>query len=210
MQTRRSPSPDARLKQSESASKASALLDSVVHSIQQPRNQMISGLTNEESLDSVAGLEFSNTNRRHKDLADAIFGSQENERKGPPPKLLLTAPTNFPAISLERSPSPTVVTSHHDKSSPPSGGDEAPTETHSLSPPKKTPSQAELAKEVQRKTHAAMAELHRTPEKADSLRVVGSVGRRRVSPNQISEPKLVSASMSVDAIPLRSSSLSSG
>lgn len=65
----------------------------------------------------------------------------------------------------------------------------------------------ELAMEVQRKAEAAMAQLKKTPS---STKVNDGSHRKRIDPSQISGPKLVSASTSVDTIPVRSPSAASG
>ena len=74
--------------------------------------------------------------------------------------------------------------------------------------------QTELAREVQRKTEAATASLkrgasakyHATNASSTSI----SFPRKRIAPHQISSPHLVSASTSMDTIPLRSPSVTSG
>lgn len=65
---------------------------------------------------------------------------------------------------------------------------------------------AELAREVQRKADAAMVALQKHPSSSNlALSPKTSVApRKRISPNQISTPQLVSASTSVDTIPLPS------
>lgn len=71
--------------------------------------------------------------------------------------------------------------------------------------------EADLTREVQEKTNAAMLALKK-PRSNSNLAVdapPGSVPRKRISPNQISTPHLISASTSVDTIPLRPPSLSS-
>jgi len=73
-------------------------------------------------------------------------------------------------------------------------------------------SQTELAREVQRKTEAATASLKRGPSAKyyDTNASSISLARKRITPHQISTPHLVSASTSMDTIPLRSPSVASG
>lgn len=61
--------------------------------------------------------------------------------------------------------------------------------------------------EVQRKAEAAMAQLKKTPS---TTKVNDSSNKKRIDPSQISGPRLVSASTSVDTIPVRSPSSASG
>jgi hypothetical protein len=71
--------------------------------------------------------------------------------------------------------------------------------------------QAELTREVQQKTEAAMVALNKNPSRTnvgDLLKYTPSI-RRRVDPSQISTPKLVSTTTSVEMIPLRSPSVTS-
>lgn len=71
--------------------------------------------------------------------------------------------------------------------------------------------EAALTREVQQKADAAMVALNKNPSHvnlADGLTHTPSV-RRRVDPSQISTPKLVSTTTSVQTVPLRSPSLSS-
>ena len=71
--------------------------------------------------------------------------------------------------------------------------------------------EAALTLEVQQKADAAMVALNKNPSHvnlADGLRHTPSI-RRRIDPSQISTPKLVSATTSVQTVPLRSPSLSS-
>jgi len=78
--------------------------------------------------------------------------------------------------------------------------------------PQTLASQAELAREVQRKTEAATASLKRGPSAKynDTNASSISLSRKRITPHQISTPHLVSASTSMDTIPLRSPSVASG
>lgn len=71
--------------------------------------------------------------------------------------------------------------------------------------------EADLTREVQQKADAAMIALNKNPSHvnlADGLKHTTSI-RRRIDPSQISIPKLVSTTTSVETIPLRTPSLSS-
>jgi serine/arginine repetitive matrix protein 2 len=71
--------------------------------------------------------------------------------------------------------------------------------------------QTELAREVQRKTEAATASLKRGPSAKYHDANISSISlaRKRITPHQISTPHLVSASTSMDTIPLHSPSVTS-
>jgi serine/arginine repetitive matrix protein 2 len=208
---------DTRPRALNNVSKASALLDSVVDSIQSPRNQTTSSSSNELITRGVSEIEYSSSDRRHKDLADAIFGSQDNDGQDSPVKESYPS-MEVPSITVEPSP-PNGTTRHpHGNGVSPAGVESSfyssprdlrgPRSARIQSP---SSTQADLVREVQRKTEAAMAELRRNPETpSDQLRANGLTARKRISPSQISEPRLVSASTSVDTIPLRSPSMSSG
>ncbi|KAF9009412.1 hypothetical protein BDQ17DRAFT_1322984 [Cyathus striatus] len=85
--------------------------------------------------------------------------------------------------------------------------------TSSQKPSSNAKNDADLERRVQQQAEAAMARLGKRPSngnlRADGLAHSSSI-RKRISPNQISEPRLVSATTSVDTIPLRSPSLTSG
>jgi len=192
-------------------SKASALLDSVVDSIQSPRSQTIPIVQNERTAFSQES--GSPTSRRNRDLTQALFGMQD--RKAPPAKLSLSQSTATPAVIVEstepigNSSSPESINSisEHTESRLTSPRTHNPSEQKT---PKTPVDQADLAREVQRKADAAMLALRRPPSQSKPERTGGSISRRRVSPGQISNPRLVSASTSVDTIPLRSPSVASG
>ncbi|KAF7295058.1 hypothetical protein MIND_01044000 [Mycena indigotica] len=77
--------------------------------------------------------------------------------------------------------------------------------------PQSAEEHAELAREVQRKTEAAMVMLQKQPSTSNlALPHKPPTARKRISPSQISTPQLVSASTSVDTIPLPSPALGGG
>jgi serine/arginine repetitive matrix protein 2 len=181
------------------SSKVSALLDSVVDSIQ-PSLAEASAVSENEG--PVSQGENSPITRRNRDLAQALFGIQ-GDRKSPPAKLSLSRSGTMPSVVVDSDPagnSSTPEFVHHQQRNP-SRPNTLPTPVN----------QADLAREVQRRADAAMVALRRTPTqpKSELSPAGGSISRRRVSPGQISNPRLVSSSTSVDTIPLRSPSVAS-
>ena len=181
--------------------KASALLDSVVDSIQAPRPKLPSPPA-ELRTDVVSGTatdpEPSSATRRKNALARALFGASDSEPS-------LTSPSPQPTAGMSPEQPPQIESSLSSSSL---------RETISSSSPNGvTPSSAtdrvkqELAMEVQRKAEAAMAQLKKTPS---TTKVNDISNKKRIDPSQISGPKLVSASTSVDTIPVRSPSSASG
>lgn len=175
--------------------------------------------TEEPQSDSSKARDLSPTSRRKRDLDAALFG--EN-----------TVGTASPQTPPEISP---VGAAHHQPSPTPALVERTPLHVHSATGAPNTstlPSspvqvvrnasilrspqvdQTELAREVQRKTEAATASLkrgasakyHTTNASSTSI----SFPRKRIAPHQISSPHLVSASTSMDTIPLRSPSVASG
>ncbi|THH16460.1 hypothetical protein EW146_g4182 [Bondarzewia mesenterica] len=221
----------ARTAPSDNVSKANALLDSVLSSIDSPRSKPISVQTDTEKTEptdvavhSPTDTEVSSPTRRRRALADALFGKTEVEDASTSPEL---------SQNVESNPAPASQKMQHDAIA--SLGplqpeiiapvrEAAPTQSPSPSPAGK-PAQAvsrlpagslpfadqfELAKEVQRRADAAMAQLKKMPSNSKLNESASAHHRKRISPNQISSPRLVSASTSVDTIPLRSPSSASG
>jgi serine/arginine repetitive matrix protein 2 len=201
-----------------SLSKANALLDSVVDSIQAPRLNTSSAISESRIGTDVVANAFADTEpssatRRKNALAQALFGASDSDQS-------LTSPSPLPADEpntgsglpaeqpplIERSASVSARSLRETLSaSSPSVNASGLISSSSVtgSPDK----QQELAKEVQRRTQAAMADLNRMPSNAKGH---DASQRRRIEPGQISGPKLVSASTSVDTIPVRSESVASG
>ncbi|KAG7452682.1 uncharacterized protein BT62DRAFT_925232 [Guyanagaster necrorhizus] len=169
---------------------------------------------------TVTGGDISPTTRKNRDLAHVLFGYDEAEGydSSPTPKPMVPVTHKEPMdnVPVLTSPLPLNI------NSPPAP---TPENTQFLSPPTspyvftQNPSprlpqspeaEAELAREVQRRTEAAMLALKKPgpPKASEGLSSSGSVSRKRVSPHQISTPTLVSASTSVDTIPLRAASIS--
>jgi len=79
--------------------------------------------------------------------------------------------------------------------------------------PQTPQAEAKLAQEVQQRMDAATLAL-KSPSKDSNdpyatLSRNGTINKKRINPNQISNPRLVSASTSIDAVPVRTPSLSS-
>jgi hypothetical protein len=197
-------------------SKASALLDSVVDSIQAPRLKTSSALSElRTDVDVVANSstepEPSSATRRKNALARALFGASEDSDQSltspsPPP---LDEPNTGSDLPAERPPlteGSARARSLRDTVSPSLPSVNAGVLTSSSSATESPDKQQELAKEVQRRAEAAMADLNRIP----NPKVHDTSQRRRVDLDQISGPRLVSASTSVDTIPVRSPSAASG
>ncbi|RDB24281.1 hypothetical protein Hypma_008730 [Hypsizygus marmoreus] len=146
--------------------------------------------------------------RRNRDLAQALFGREEAERRENNSKsgssdqtisaeqLSRSAPTNNAAQDSLLSPSsPTPYQLSRNPSMP--------------RIPQTPQEEAQLAREVQQRMTAATLALKKSPNRSPDL--FATVSRKRISPNQISTPHLISASTSVDAVPIvRTPSLSSG
>ncbi|THU90683.1 hypothetical protein K435DRAFT_726332 [Dendrothele bispora CBS 962.96] len=208
----------------EQYSKASALLNSVVDSISSKENfappkTTISMDTLEPPSLSASSRDISPSTRRNRDLAQVLFGSQDDEEPAVAEETLQESRKMSPegdTAPIIPEPSQIVISPSF---SPPSSA-LSPRSPLSSYSPSRNPSQprlppedeAELAREVQKKTEAAMMALKKRPSNSnlprEALAPTGSA-RKKINPNQISTPTLVSASTSVDTIPLRSP-LSSG
>lgn len=185
----------------DSAAKASALLDSVVDSIQAPRPKLPSPPA-ELRTDVVSGTatdpEPSSATRRKNALARALFGASDSEQS-------LTSPSPLPTDGLSPEQAPQIESSISSRSLRETSSSSSPNGVSSSSATEQR--KQELAMEVQRKAEAAMAQLKKTPS---TTKVNDSSSKKRIDPSQISGPKLVSASTSVDTIPVRSPSSASG
>ena len=144
---------------------------------------------------------------RNRDLASVLFGKEEegvrggntsevqgNSPGGPGPGPESSTPT---PLSPQQSP---PFQTHRNQSMP-----------KLLQTPQE---EAKLAHEVQQRMDAATLAL-KSPSKDSTdpyatLSRNGTISKKRINPNQISNPRLVSASTSVDTVPVRTPSLSSG
>ncbi|KAJ7083828.1 hypothetical protein C8R43DRAFT_1052001 [Mycena crocata] len=196
------------------ADQYSALLNSAADNSQSsPRSQPSSSVdTTTNNLQ--ADLDVSPTTRRNRDLAQVLFGQQEAEDKSSPPSKLTVSvdnihvPNSAPLDSSFPVHSPYEVPASSASATWPYQPSRNPS-TPRL--PQSAQEHAELAREVQRKTDAAMVALQKQPSSSNlALAPKSSASRRRISPHQISTPQLVSASTSVDTIPLPSPSMTGG
>lgn len=192
---------------------ATALLNSMVDSIQSPR-QNLNIPTAENTTTIQQDKDISPTTRRNRDLAQALFGADDDEDRRPTPTISLPAQImtslpkeelthdstspSFPRTPLSSSPSPRI--------SPYQLPQNSSTPRIPLTPENRD----RLTEEVQRKTDAAMLALRRRPSNPSAMSPPGSISRKHVSPHQISTPRLVSASTSVDTIPVLSPTITSG
>ncbi|TFY79300.1 hypothetical protein EWM64_g4710 [Hericium alpestre] len=215
----------------DNTSKASALLDSVLDSIQSPRVHPINVHVNqkeaasETAMHSPTDTELSSPSRRRRALADALFGGPEADRAFSLPELTgknaeddVTGTVHQKqgeSSQIARAGSrgaeqaasiPQNISIDHTDPTP---SQTSPVIPASASAPTYT-DHNELAKEVQRRAEAAMAQLRKMPSNPKINDSSASAHKKRISPNQISSPRLVSASTSVDTIPLRSPSAASG
>lgn len=198
-------------------------MESVVDSIKASPNQP----TNNEPMASPSQQqrELSPSSRRNRDLARALFGGNSQDASSPgtlsssekSPKMAYHHPSPSSPALVERSPNQIRLMTDGTVpgASPSSPYPMSLSRNPSILRSPRTPvDQSELAREVQRKTEAATASLkrgastkyHDTNASTTSI----SLARKRIAPHQISAPHLVSASTSVDTIPLRSPSVSSG
>jgi serine/arginine repetitive matrix protein 2 len=202
----------------QNVSKANALLDSVVDSIQAPRLKTSSALSESRTdTDVVANSstdpETSSATRRKNALAQALFGASDSDQSLTSPSPLPTdEPITGSGLPAEQPPLIENSTSASARSlretlsssSPSINAGGLISSSSATGPPDK---RQDLTKEVQRRAEAAMADLNRMPSNPKSH---DASQRRRIEPGQISGPKLVSASTSVDTIPVRSESVASG
>ncbi|KAI0648259.1 hypothetical protein C8Q79DRAFT_564029 [Trametes meyenii] len=208
--------------------KANALLNAVVDSIESPHTRPAETLAAEDSLavPASADVEQSSPMRRNRALADALFGTEDRERSLSPP-----VPIQPPQISImpdlsdpeldEDEPLQTILsptkplqtpkrsdslrrTSPAKPTTPTPPTNAMPSSPLSPLSPISGMNPAQLALEVQRRAEAATLALRKSPSIPKIGEGNGTLPRKRISPNKISSPTLVSASTSVDAIPLRS------
>ena len=195
--------------------KANALLDSMLDFVESPWVGPVS-LTPQSSIQSqgqdipespaVSGGLDSPT-KRNRDLADALFGPQDFVDVPPPSVLQIptTSPLNISrSVSSEGTVTSTASTPHLPRTP------ETPSTRlfmGQLSSPNLTvPEDDELAKQVLAKVEAATMALRKSPSNPKFPDGVGPpipTAKRKVDRDQISSPKLLSASTSVDTIALQ-------
>ena len=203
--------------------KANALLDSVIDAIESPR-MAPALLTPQSSMQSqsqdipespVVSEFVDSPTRRNRDLADALFGPQDRV-DGPPTAAPLSVPQISATSSLQISRSVSTEGTLTSNASTPhllrtpemTGGRLF---MGQLSSPNLTiPDDDELAKQVLAKVEAATMALRKSPSNPKFPDGVGPpippAAKRRVDRDQISSPTLLSASLSVDTIPLQPTS----
>ncbi|KAF8352307.1 hypothetical protein F5887DRAFT_23796 [Amanita rubescens] len=171
--------------------KATAVLNAMADNIQFKQPEMI-----DTAIQRVPDTEPSPNTRRQRDLAHALFGDDiEKERERTPKPVPLRI---VESMSTDESTKGPATNELKENSTPPS-------QSESKAP--ENAQDADLVREVQQKADAATLALRKTPpnpEQRLERSAQGSISRRRISPSQISEPRLVSASTSVDTIPVRS------
>ncbi|KAI0340118.1 hypothetical protein BDW22DRAFT_1360638 [Trametopsis cervina] len=201
---------------SEQLAKANALLDSVVDSIQSPRSKTVNLANEDESLAVPAhGAEVVITNpspsQKHRALADALFGTEGRNDSEPVSQSAGTVSTAVPVSPMEDHedtrpqdmPSDHVVVDQQVLLTP-NGGVSSPRTGSSLhSESSRHVDPTLLALDVQRRAEAATAALRKSPSIPKLPDSSGST-RKRIARSQISSPTLMSASTSVDTIPLHS------
>ncbi|KAI0792868.1 hypothetical protein C8Q75DRAFT_751752 [Abortiporus biennis] len=217
----------SRAGNSDNVAKANALLNSMVDSIQSPKAAIPEPPAEPAVSETVIEAPITNPSptQRHRALADALFGVEDRPRPKTPtetssPPNPQTSPSTASQSSIHALtlPSGRVESPHHDlgtpkasasmrdlttpvaSSQPHSGPSSALGHSTNSSQPPMDP--ALLAIDVRRRAEAATAALRKSPSNPKINDGAGTV-RKRISPNQISSPKLVSASTSVDTIPLR-------
>lgn len=225
--------PEAQLQESATATssravdhiaKASALLESVVDSIESPRqkaSQVLDAESPTTTITATADVPISSPGRRQRALADALFGAEGFEGQAIPAHVpsssavlgLSSTQVSLPMhLSSQVDESPLSV-SKAAESSTVNLNSRSPTMPNIITPSSGKGSyvdSAQLAMEIRQKAEAATAALRKSPSIPKFSETSGSVPRKRINPRQISSPTLVSASTSMDAIPLRSPPVTSG
>ena len=199
---------------SDQNSKANALLKSMVESIQHAQGRPSTPDTTFSSSTPVPKGDLSPNSRRKRDLAKALFGREGAEQPGQ------TKSEQSIVQNPEQPPEPPVANtgpiSVHNSLVSPSSITPYPLTRNPSTPRIPQPSQeeAQLTREVQQKINAATLALKKPPLNAnlsaDPYGYNSPASRKRILPNQISTPRFVSASTSVEAVPIpRAPSLSS-
>lgn len=181
----------------------------MVDSIQSPRTNALNIVPADEVpaiVETPSDPLASSPGQRVRALADALFGSEDPANAAVPSPVSRSARLLPDLLSAnfteEKTPTPVVlaVDHAHEPSILSSPAQEVPVAV--MSPPSLSSPHAHttlLELEVQRRMEAATAALRKSPS---IPKLDGGSTRKRISPNQISSPKLVSASTSVDTIPL--------
>ncbi len=164
--------------------------------------------------DVVESSDESSPTRKNKAIAHLLFGQEEAE-PSPPHQADPSPYDNEITFTSFSFPKESILTSPPPKTPPlsatyASGPYSLPRNPSMPKLPQTPQEEAELTREVERRTTEAMLALKGASHSQSNLNVNAhlahspSVSRKRISPHQISTPTLVSASTSVDTIPLRS------
>ena len=206
----------------EQSSKASALLNSMVESI---KVQHTISLDPTPPISAPDDRDPSPSTRHNRDLAQVLFGDDEVKEEpttttkepvqstgDPEPSVIPNIPDIIPSSPTIASSSPPPLAGESSNATPlPSPSPYLLTRNPSIPKiPQNSKDGVDLTREIQQKADAAMIALKKDPSKVnlvDPLKRTPSA-RKRIDPSQISTPRLVSASTSVDTIPLRTPSLS--
>lgn len=204
--------------------KADALLSSVVDSIQHPSHR--TGDSEDINADIVIPDPVipdvvvvpdvvvapddrdssSSPSRRNKDLADIIFGEGDTDfiSFSPEPPFEAEDETiglpngQAPAHGTEEETSPRP---QPDERLADSSEDVQEASQHVFYSVPYSPHAVDLVRQVQEKTEAAMAQLHRSPQEMRFPSTPSNATRKRITPQDISGPRLMQSSTSVDKIP---------
>lgn len=143
---------------------------------------------------------------RNRDLAKALFGKEGHD------EIPVPSEVNLPEKSpqLPKSPTPSAPLQEYLLSPPPNPPYQTARNPSMPKIPQSPQEEANLTREVQQRIDAATLALNKSPVKPNLPDPYATVSRKRVNPNLISNPRLVSASTSVDTVPIvRTPSLSS-
>ncbi|KAJ3554462.1 hypothetical protein NM688_g3099 [Phlebia brevispora] len=188
-----------------------ALLDAVLDSIESPRKKTVTIPQPEETarpevVTPTLKSKASSPSIRQRALADVLFGPEDGEISKPPVQVpVIQAPESESQSAIEKPVAPLFSEPDQTAQEKEYYASEVTTPITpalSLGSPHGHVDATLLALDVQRRAEAATAALRKSPS-IPKMSDAGST-RRRISPSQISSPKLVSASTSVDTIPLPS------
>lgn len=204
----------------DASAKASALLNSVLDSIDQPVIPRFDGngqfvvSNGKEREDRATKLEVPLTqdeppspSRRNKDLADIIFGSDSPASSSttqefvPEPPVRSSEPNGAERSFIPETvvPPQPVASTSSERTARQTDVEIADVAIHPNRPIVMDPN--ELIRQVQERTEAAMAQLNRSPRQGVFPSATSPITRKRVNPHDISGPLNVQSSASIDKIP---------
>ncbi|KZT11638.1 uncharacterized protein LAESUDRAFT_720897 [Laetiporus sulphureus 93-53] len=212
--------PVTNTRAAETQAKATALLGSLVDSIES-RSIMLPPVTSSQNdglVDHVSmETQLSSPGRRQRALADALFGTTDDANTAvptvpPPPSADPEGPVARKTEPETEEPDGAVVQSLQTQPPTPQLFDTKPLRLASATA-LHTHNQvdaAQLALEVRQRAEAATAALRKSPSIPKITDAAGTQHRKRIDPRQISSPTFLSSSKSVDGIPVRSATLALG